>query len=200
MSKIRIDIQTVHIEDIYPNPWNPNKQSQRVEEATTESIGEYGMLDPITVRPHPTEGGKFEIIDGEHRQRACMGLGMKEVPVNVLHNLSDSDAKKLTIIANETRGEVDKISLSELLNDLSEGMDVEKLMIGLPYYKSELEDLINIGDLDWEKFSGGGEGSQEMAQEKLVYNLSCPEDQASNFEVRLKNLLADFPDVMMRRL
>lgn len=200
MPEIRVDIKTVDIEDIYPNPWNPNKQSQRVEEATTESIGQFGMLDPITVRPHPTEGGKYEIIDGEHRQRACIGLGMKEVPVNVLQNLTDQEARKLTIIANETRGQVDKISLSELLNDLSQSMSMDDLLVGLPYYKNELEDLINIGDLDWDKYGIGGDSESEVPQEKLMYNLSCPEDSASAFEVKLKNFLQDHPEVMMRRL
>jgi len=200
MSQIRIDIQNVNIEDIYPNPWNPNKQSQRVEEATQESIGNYGMLDPITVRPHPSEKDKFEIIDGEHRQRACINLGMKEIPVNVIHELSEQDARKLTIIANETRGQVDKISLSELLNDLNKEMSADELILGLPYYKNELQDLINMGDVEWDKYGIGPETSLPPQEEKLMYNLSCPEEQADNFEIKLRNFLTDHPDVNMRRL
>ena len=132
---------------------------------------------------------KYQIIDGEHRQRACMNLGYKKIPVNILSNISDEQAKKLTIIANETRGNADNISLSELLNDLSNGMSVDDLLIGLPYYKKELEDLINLGDVEWDRFGLETSGDDSSNQtDDVRFTVTCEEDTAEAFEVELRNL------------
>ena len=201
MENIKVEISNVNIEDVYPNPWNPNKQNQRTEEATVESIGKFGMIDPITVREHPEEKGKYQIIDGEHRQRACMNLGYKKIPVNVLSNINEEQAKKLTIIANETRGNADNISLSELLNDLSKGMSVDDLLIGMPYYKKELEDLINLGDVEWDRF--GLDTSQEnndSQSDDVRFNVVCEENSAEAFEVELRNLSNRFEGSRITRV
>jgi len=90
--------------------------------------------------------------------------------------------------------------LSELLNDLNKEMSADELILGLPYYKNELQDLINMGDVEWDKYGIGPETSLPPQEEKLMYNLSCPEEQADNFEIKLKNFLTDHPDVNLRRL
>jgi hypothetical protein len=54
--------------------------------------------------------------------------------------LEDVDAKKLTIIFNETRGQADPVELGALLAELSEKTD--DLQLGLPYESDELERLM----------------------------------------------------------
>jgi hypothetical protein len=197
MSKIKIDIKTVPIEDVYPNPWNPNMQSTRVEEATTESIATYGMLDPLTVRPHPEEEGKYQIIDGAHRQASCLRLDYKEIPVNIVHGLSNGEAKKLTIIANETRGYAEKVSLAQLLAELKPEFD-EDLITGLPYYQDELDDLINLAKVDWEDFSETFQGTaDEDSLENFV--ISHPQEGAESFNSSLEGFLEKFPDAKLER-
>lgn len=148
-NKINLDLNVVEINKIHPNPWNPNRQTERVEEAIAESIDYYGMLDPLTVRPHPEMEGEYQIIDGEHRMRTCAKLGFSKIPVNVVSGLDETDAQKLTIIANETRGEADKMALADLLHELSGSMQKEELMIGLPYSSNELDSIIGMGEIDW---------------------------------------------------
>ena len=125
---------------IFPNPWNPNKTSTRVDAAILESIRKYGFIDPITVRHHPTEPFCYEVIDGEHRLEAAQTLALHKIPAIVL-NLNDDDAKRLTIIANETRGRADDIALGLLLEELQDESGKSDLM-GLPYYDQEVEELI----------------------------------------------------------
>jgi hypothetical protein len=197
MENIRVEIKNVDIENVYPNPWNPNRQSTRTEEATTESIGQYGMIDPITVRPHPEHDGKYQVIDGEHRQRACTNLGYKKIPVNILRNVTDEQAKKLTIIANETRGYADNISLSELLTDLSSSMSVEDLLIGLPYYKKELDDLINLGSVEWDRFGIETNRADDVVTDPDV---TIDEESSEKFEVELRNLINRFPNSKVTRV
>ena len=144
--------------DIEPNPWNPNKTSDRQQEAITESLNTYGQIIELLVRPHPAEKGKYQIIDGEHRLVSLSGKEQK-VFVNIIHDLPDAEAKKLTIILNETRGSADKIELAKLLEDINNDLGIETI-IGLPYSSNELDELIKLADIDWDNFAKGNDGDE----------------------------------------
>lgn len=85
---------------LHPNPWNPNKTKPRQQAAIAESLAAYGQVLELVVRPHPTLPGEYQIIDGEHRYNELTDT----VYATVLHDFKDADAKKLTIILNETNG------------------------------------------------------------------------------------------------
>ncbi|OQB37336.1 MAG: Chromosome-partitioning protein Spo0J [Candidatus Latescibacteria bacterium ADurb.Bin168] len=66
----------VPIDEITPNPGQPRRHFDPDSLATlTESIRQHGLINPITV----DENGR--ILAGERRYRACVALGMREVPV-----------------------------------------------------------------------------------------------------------------------
>lgn len=132
--------------DITPNDYNPNKTSERQQKAINESLDKYGQLLEIVVRPDPNNKGKYLIVDGEHRYHELDD----EVYCNVVHGLSDADAKKLTIIFNETRGQADKVELAQLLASLDD--DLDDLIVGLPYEQDELDELVKMADVDWNEF------------------------------------------------
>jgi len=198
MSKINIDVKIVGIEDVFPNPWNPNIQSVRVEEATTESIGMFGMLDPLTVRPHPEEQGKFQIIDGAHRQASCMKLGYKEIPVNIVHGLTEGEAKKLTVIANETRGYAEKTALADLLSQIQPEFG-EDLIQGLPYYASELEDLLQMAEHDWEDYNSNFDGTADETDSVEQFIITHPQEGAESFDTALNVFLEKYPSAELNR-
>jgi ParB-like chromosome segregation protein Spo0J len=129
-----------------PNPWNPNKTKPRQQQAIAESLATYSQILDIIVRPI---GDRYQIIDGEHRYDELTD----EVYVTVLHGLSDADAKKLTIVLNETRGEADKIELAQLLANLSEELEGDELLNALPYEQSELDELVKLAQVDWDNFN-----------------------------------------------
>jgi len=132
---------------IHPNPWNPNHMKERQQAAIGESITAYGQVLELLVRPHPDIKGEYQIIDGEHRYNALP----EEVYCNVIHGLPDGEAKKLTIVMNETRGSADKIELAQLLSELD--AEVDDLITALPYEENELEELIKLADVDWDSFN-----------------------------------------------
>jgi hypothetical protein len=148
----------IDIINIEPNPWNPNKTSERQQEAITESLNAYGQIIELLVRPHPEKKGKYQIIDGEHR---LVSLSSKEqkVFVNIIHGLPNAEAKKLTIILNETRGSADKIELAKLLEDINNDLGIETI-IGLPYSSNELDELIKLADIDWDNFAKGDDSDE----------------------------------------
>lgn len=136
---------------VHPNPWNYNKQSDRVQEATRESIAQFGFIDPVTVRPHPDLKGQYQIVDGEHRWRAAVDLGVEKIALAVI-NVTDVEAKKLTIILNETRGSGDKVDLASLIAEISDELG-DDLVTGLPYSDEELEGLLKLTEFDMGGFA-----------------------------------------------
>jgi hypothetical protein len=171
---IRVNLQTVPVTSLRPNPWNPNKQSDFIFEKECQSIRDNGFIDPVLVRE---KAGALEIIDGEHRWRAAMKLGMDSIPVNNLGEVDDSTAKKLTIIMNETRGKADIEKLSELLSDLDDDLGMEDLLKSLPYHEKELEAMIKESEVDWD-----GIGSKPASVPAEVVGGDTPPPTAKDLE------------------
>lgn len=153
-----IDQINAEPETLHANPWNPNAQTERVQEATRESIATFGFIDPVTVRPHPEIDNEYQIIDGEHRWRAATDLGLKQIAVLVV-DADDTEAKKLTIILNETRGQADKVDVAGILAGLQDELG-DALGLGLPYTEEELDGLLKLADFDFDQFTGSGGGSE----------------------------------------
>lgn len=74
-------------------------------EILAQSIRDTGVLQPLLVRP--VEGG-YEIVAGERRWRAAQLAGLTEVPV-VLRTLSDQDARRLALIENLQREDLNTL-------------------------------------------------------------------------------------------
>lgn len=137
------------VEWIHPHPDNPNEGD---EAALAEAVDELGFLGAIFVRQ--LDEYEFQIIGGEHRWRKAVEAGHTDVPIIRLE-LTDPEAKRLTLILNETVGEHDVVSVGSLLAQLrADDVDLETLVRGLPYSSAELQHLLSLADEDWERFTG----------------------------------------------
>jgi ParB-like chromosome segregation protein Spo0J len=145
---ILLDYKVVPLEQIHPNPWNPNQMTDAEENALAESMEKYGDFDPILVRPHPDLEGAFQIIDGEHRWKTRVADGKKFALVNIRHS-SDQEAQHLTGITILDRGTPDKLKLAQLLAEVEAMSSIEETLDGLPMAKNELEELLALAKHDW---------------------------------------------------
>lgn len=68
-----------------------------------QSIQEYGVLNPLLVRPKKTGG--YELISGHRRKYACEKAGIKTVPC-IVRELSDEEAVILMVDSNIQREEL----------------------------------------------------------------------------------------------
>ena len=162
---VKLDTKTVSVDDIYPNTWNPNKQSDFIYKKELESIRRFGFVAPLIVRKI-NEG--YEIIDGEHRLRAAKELAMPEISINDLGEVSDAVAKQLTIILNETKGEPDRVELARLVAELSKDIDLDDLKIALPYPEEEIDAMLKLADFDWSEYDNPEEPPGEDDEIKVV--------------------------------
>jgi ParB/RepB/Spo0J family partition protein len=70
-----------------------------------ESVRAHGILQPIVLRPHPTESGKYELVAGGRRYRAAQLAELVEVPATV-RNLTDREFLEVQLLENLQRVDV----------------------------------------------------------------------------------------------
>lgn len=108
----RLEITHVHIDDIHPNDYNPNRQSTHDFELLCRSMEEDGFTTPIIVQRKDNV-----IVDGEHRWRAAKVLGYTQVPV-VFVDMTPEQMRISTLRHNRARGTEDAGLVSEIIRDL----------------------------------------------------------------------------------
>jgi len=107
----------VKIDACMPNKWNPNKMSESKFKNLVASIKLRGFQRFITVRE---VAGMYEIMDGEHRWKACKELGYKTIKVHNLGEIDDIVAKEITLIFNTLHGEHDILEEAKVLKELKD--------------------------------------------------------------------------------
>lgn len=98
---------TLKISEIEPNREQPRKEfDDEALSSLSQSIMQYGVLQPILVSP--IIGGGYKIVAGERRYRASMMAGLTEIPA-VIRELSDSETMELALIENLQREDLTPI-------------------------------------------------------------------------------------------
>lgn len=94
----------VALDAILPNPRQPrtNFEDAALRELAS-SVKEYGVLNPLTVRP--LSEGRYELIAGERRLRAAKLAGLQNVPV-VIRAAGDQGSLELAMIENVQREDI----------------------------------------------------------------------------------------------
>jgi ParB family transcriptional regulator, chromosome partitioning protein len=77
-------------------------------DALVDSVKEFGLLQPILVRPVAGQTESYEIVAGERRWRAAQKAQLHEVPV-VVRTMGDQDALQLGLIENLQRADLTAI-------------------------------------------------------------------------------------------
>lgn len=109
----------VPTDEVFPNEYNPNRQSEHDFELLCRSIEEDGFTQPILVNKLTNR-----IVDGEHRWRACKVLGMPTVPV-VYVDFTKEQAMISTLRHNRARGSENINMAADVLKELNEMGTIE---------------------------------------------------------------------------
>lgn len=104
------ELRLVRIADIVPNHFQPRRSFTENELLELESsIRTNGLLQPITVRARK---GKWELVAGERRLRACTRLGWTEVPA-VVRDFDDRAMLTLALVENLQRSDLNPLEEAE---------------------------------------------------------------------------------------
>ena len=103
-------VQTVGLDQLEPNPYQPRKEMEESELKTlAESIRESGILQPILARK---AGNRLQIVAGERRWRAAKLAGLTEVPV-LCRELSDNESAVFALVENLQREDLNAIEKAQ---------------------------------------------------------------------------------------
>jgi ParB family chromosome partitioning protein len=114
------DRRKLALDKLVPNPDQPRKffDAAALDELAA-SITVHGLLQPILVRPHPREAGRWQIVAGERRWLAATAAGLAEVPV-VVRELDDRTALEVGLIENVLREDITPLEEARALKGLLE--------------------------------------------------------------------------------
>lgn len=119
--------------DILPNAVQPRTHFDADHLAElVHSIREVGVLQPIVVRKHATESGKFELIMGERRLRATKEVGLDSIPA-VVKDTANEDMLRDALLENLHRSN---------LNPLEEASAYQQLLADFGITQDQLAQRI----------------------------------------------------------
>ena len=98
---------TLNINDIEPNRDQPRKDfdDDSVNELA-DSIKQHGLIQPIVVSP--LSNGRYSIVAGERRWRACRIAGLTEVPV-IVKDATKQELMEIALIENLQREDLNPV-------------------------------------------------------------------------------------------
>lgn len=153
------------LELIDKNPHQPRKvfEESKLRELA-ESIRLDGVVQPLLVKEHQSSPGRYVLVAGERRYRACQMLGKKEVPV-LVKRAEGAKGVRMALIENIQRADLNPIeealAFESLIEDFGLTQEVCAQQVGKD--RSTVANLLRIlklpdrvkSDLMAERYSAG---------------------------------------------
>ena len=106
----KADVLLIPVDMIEPNPFQPRMSFDLdALEELADSIRTLGLIQPITVRRKAD--GRYQIISGERRFRACRLAGMQMIPAYI-RDTNDQGMLEMAIVENIQREDLDPIEVA----------------------------------------------------------------------------------------
>ncbi len=141
--------RAIGVDLLEPSPFQPRGPiaAEGLEELVI-SLRRHGVLQPLLVRPHPSQPGRFQIIAGERRWRAAQLASLSEVPV-LVRDLADREAAGAALVENLQRQDLDPIEEAEGLQRLSRsfGAGQEQLAEAVGKSRSHVANTLRLLNL-----------------------------------------------------
>lgn len=169
---------TLRIADIEPRSDQPRKNFDREAlELLAESIGTYGVLQPIIVRENPALAGTYEIVAGERRWRAAKMAGLSEIPAVILDG-DDLKAAQVSIIENIQREDLNPVEESLAYRALIErfGLTQDQVAKQVGKSRSNITNMLRLLDLPEDILSMLGDGSLTAGHARALLGLNDPDN------------------------
>ncbi|MDQ2828586.1 MAG: ParB/RepB/Spo0J family partition protein [Chloroflexota bacterium] len=116
--------RTIAVDLLDPNPFQPRKTFDEAALAElANDIKVHGVLQPLLVRPHPQERGRYQIAAGERRWRAARLAGLGEVPC-IERDMDDDAMERLALVENVQRTNLDPLDEAHAYQRLMDRFDV----------------------------------------------------------------------------
>lgn len=164
MTNRKLKIEYIPVADLTPYEKNAKIHTQEQIEQIMASIEEFGMNDPIAIWKDNI------IIEGHGRLIACQNLGIDEVPIIRLDDLTDDERRAYTLIHNKLTMNTDFDI--DILNDELEHIEIDMSEFGFDIGTFEDEEM---------DFEDDGYYGDERERTNRAYNLDLIENLTNDF-------------------
>lgn len=139
-------VKNVALSSLLPHPLNSNRMDPDTFTKLRRHIEKSGRYEPLTVRPHPLEAGKFEVVNGHHRMKALQSLGHDTGVCNVWE-LDDDQTHLYLATLNRLSGNDVPERRAILLDELLEHHELSELIALLPDPEGDLKAIAQLDGL-----------------------------------------------------
>ncbi len=143
----RVKIQEIPIELLLEHPENSNFMNAETAQKLRRHIEWTGRYEPLTVRPHPSEEGKFQVINGHNRLRVLRALNYQTANC-VVWNLDDDQTRLYLATLNRLSGSDIPERRAALIDNLLQAFDIDELTALLPDDRKQIEELERLSRLE----------------------------------------------------
>ncbi len=132
---------------LMPHPLRLNRGNGAVLQKLRRHIERTALYEPLTVRPHPYEKSKFQIINGHSRYWVLRALGHKRIACTVWE-IDDLDADVAIATLNALSGNEIPERRAVLLGHLASRFGDEELLMLLPDKSKKLKALMRLARVE----------------------------------------------------
>lgn len=169
-------ILNININDIIPNRNQPRRDFDNdLLKELSKSIELYGLIQPILVRDIK---GKYEIVAGERRWRACKLAGLKEIP-SIIKDMGQEESAKIALIENIQREDLNPVEEAHAYKRLMEEFNLtqEELSLQIGKSRSYISNSIRILNLDNQVLDHISSGELSQGHGKAILSIKNKEEQ-----------------------
>lgn len=183
----------VNINDIEPNRDQPRKDfDEAAISELADSIAQHGLIQPVVVRP--TTDGRYSIIAGERRWRACRLAGLQQIPV-IVKDADGQTLMEIALIENLQREDLNAVEEALGYRSLIDGYGLtqDEVAKRMGKSRSAVTNALRLLSLNETELEALRRGTISAGHARAL--LSCEDN-----EIRSKMLLAAVDGASVREL
>jgi ParB-like chromosome segregation protein Spo0J len=181
--------QDIPIDCLVPHPENSNHMTAEMLRRLQRHIERTGKYEPLTVRPHPSAGGKYEVLNGHNRLRVLRAIGHESARC-VVWDVDDDQARLYLATLNRLAGSDVPERRAALLEGLLGTFDIAELSVLLPDDRCQLEELERLSRLEPEDLVAAGAPDKHESHLPVIFDFVLEEAEAKEVNLALDMIRA----------
>lgn len=194
-------LKDLPLDAIEPGRYQPRSamDPDRLQELA-DSIKEQGLVQPIVVRPL-ARPGRYELIAGERRWRACRMAGMDTIPA-LVREIADEATLALALIENIQREDLNPLEEANALRRLIDEFELthEQAARSVGRSRASVTNLLRLMELAPEVREMVDRKQLDMGHARALLTLERPDQIRAARQVVDQDLSVRQTEALVRRL
>ncbi|MBI4284132.1 MAG: ParB N-terminal domain-containing protein [Chloroflexi bacterium] len=196
MQESQMTLHNIPVELLVAHPENSNFMNAETTRKLRRHIERAGRYEPLTVRPHPGEKGKFQVINGHNRLRILRALNY-ETALCVVWNIDDNQTRLYLATLNRLSGSDVPERRAALIENLFTAFDTNELSSLLPDNEKQIEELKRLSHVELGELTGH-EITGEKFEVPVILTFMLGESEAKEVNLAL-DLIVDTDNKKLSR-